>query len=62
VSDVPGARTQDIDHGRVDRVTFVVRPDGQVAATIGGVAPVENVEKALETVTRLASATLRVIV
>lgn len=60
VGDVPAGRKdtrgEEIDHGRVDRVTFVVKPDGQVAATIGGVAPVENVEKALETVTRLASA------
>lgn len=49
-------RGEEIDHGRVDRVTFVVRSDGKVAATIGGVAPVANVEQALETVTRLASA------
>ncbi len=60
VADIPAGRKDtkgnDIDHGRVDRVTFVIKPDGKVAATIGGVAPVANVEKALETVTRLASA------
>lgn len=60
VADTPAGRKDskgnDIDHGRVDRVTYVIKPDGKVAATIGGVAPVANVEKALETVTRLASA------
>ena len=60
VSDIPAGRKdtrgEEIDHGRVDRVSFVIRPDGKVAATIGGLAPVANVEKALETVTRLASA------
>lgn len=48
-------RGVDIDHGSVERVTYVVTPDGKVAATIGGVAPVANVEKALETVQRLAA-------
>lgn len=48
-------RGADIDHGSVERVTYVVTPDGKVAATIGGVAPVANVEKALETVQRLAA-------
>lgn len=60
VSDIPAGRKDtrgdEIDHGRVDRVSFVIKPDGKVAATIGGLAPVANVEKALETVTRLASA------
>jgi len=41
---------QDIDHGFAERTTFVVTPDGKVAATIGGVKPDENVMKALETV------------
>jgi len=48
-------RGVDIDHGSIERVTYVVTPDGKVAATIGGVAPVANVEKALETVQRLAA-------
>ncbi|KAB2964467.1 peroxiredoxin [Zoogloea sp.] len=60
VSDIPAGRKdtrgEEIDHGRVDRVSFVIKPDGKVAATIGGLAPVANVEKALDTVTRLASA------
>ena len=46
VADVPAGRKdtrgEDIDHGRVDRVTFVVKPDGQIAATIGGVAPLSH--------------------
>jgi peroxiredoxin len=44
---------QDIDHGFAERTTFVVTPDGKVAATIGGVKPDENVMKALETVQNL---------
>lgn len=48
-------RGKDIDHGFAERTTFVVRPDGRIAATIGGVAPVANVEKALEIVQQLAA-------
>lgn len=48
-------RGVDIDHASVERVTFVVAPDGKIAATIGGLAPVANVEKALETVQQLAA-------
>jgi peroxiredoxin len=47
-------RGQEIDHGRAERTTFVVTPDGKVAATVGGVAPDENVELALEAVRKLA--------
>lgn len=39
-----------IDHGFAERSTFVITPDGKVAATIGGVAPVANVEAALKAV------------
>ncbi|MBN9695034.1 MAG: peroxiredoxin [Zoogloea sp.] len=48
-------RGVDIDHASVERVTYVLTSDGKVAATIGGVAPVANVERALETVQRLAA-------
>ncbi|MCK9261615.1 MAG: peroxiredoxin [Azoarcus sp.] len=48
-------RGQEIDHGFVERTTFVLTQDGRVAATISGIAPVTNVEKALETVERLAA-------
>ena len=47
------SRGQDIDHGFAERTTFVVTPDGKVAATVGGVSPVENVEKALAEVQKL---------
>ena len=42
-----------IDHGFAERTTFVVTSDGTIAETIGGVSPIENVEKALEAVQRL---------
>jgi peroxiredoxin len=47
------SRGQDIDHGFAERTTFIVTPDGKVAATVGGVSPVENVEKALAEVQKL---------
>jgi peroxiredoxin len=43
-----------IDHGFVERTTFIVTPDGKVAATIGGLSPQENVTAALQAVQRLA--------
>lgn len=46
-------RGADITHGFTERTTFVVRPDGRIAATVGGVSPVENVEQALAVVRRL---------
>jgi thioredoxin-dependent peroxiredoxin len=45
---------QDIDHGFTERTTFVVTPDGKVAATICALKPAENVMKALETVQAIA--------
>ncbi|CAM3677913.1 peroxiredoxin [Polaromonas hydrogenivorans] len=60
VSDTPAGRKDtrgaDIDHARVERTTFIVTPDGKVAATVGGLTPVANVEKALEVVQGLAKA------
>ena len=55
---VPGrkdTRGADIEHGFAERTTFVVTPDGRIAATIGGLAPVDNVERALEAVQKLAA-------
>jgi peroxiredoxin len=46
-------RGDEIDHGFTERTTFVVTPDGKVAATIGNVSPQENVAKALEAVQQL---------
>ncbi|WP_290867143.1 peroxiredoxin [Aquabacterium sp.] len=48
-------RGADIDHGFAERTTFVVTPDGKVAATVGGLTPAANVEKALKAVQKLAS-------
>jgi peroxiredoxin len=54
VAEIPAGRKDsrgvEIDHGRVDRTTFVVGQDGKVVATVGGLAPAANVEKALEVV------------
>ncbi|MGZ5780096.1 MAG: peroxiredoxin [Burkholderiaceae bacterium] len=49
-------RGVDIDHGFAERTTFIVTPDGKIAATVGGLAPIENVEKALDVVQKLAVA------
>jgi peroxiredoxin len=52
----PGAKNtkgDEIGHGFAERTTFVVTPDGKVAATIGNMAPTDNVAKALETVQHL---------
>ena len=46
-----------IDHGFAERLTFIVTPDGKVAATIGGqgVTPDQNVEQALQAVKDIAA-------
>ena len=48
-------RGADIDHGFAERTTFVVTPNGKIAATVGGLAPEANVAKALDVVQRLAA-------
>jgi peroxiredoxin Q/BCP len=54
VAEIPAGRKDtrgvEIDHGRVDRTTFIVGQDGRVVATVGGLAPAANVEKALDIV------------
>jgi thioredoxin-dependent peroxiredoxin len=61
VTDLPAGRKDtrgvEIDHARTERTTFIVTTDGRIAATIGGLAPDANVDKALETVQKLASIT-----
>ena len=47
-------RGVEIGHAFAERTTFIVTPDGKIAATIGGLAPDKNVEQALEAVQRLA--------
>lgn len=49
-------RGLEIDHGFSERTTFVVAPDGRIAATLGGLAPATNVENALEAVQKLWAA------
>ncbi|MBS0348428.1 MAG: peroxiredoxin [Proteobacteria bacterium] len=48
------SRGKDIDHAFTERTTFVIRPDGRIAATVAGLQPVANVDKALEVVQTLA--------
>jgi thioredoxin-dependent peroxiredoxin len=48
-------RGQEIGHGFAERTTFIVQPNGTIAATIGGVAPADNVEKALAAVQALSA-------
>jgi len=57
VAGVKDTKGNEIDHGFIERTTFVIDGTGKVAATIetkNGVTPVTNVEKALEAVQMLA--------
>lgn len=45
----------EIGHAFAERTTFIVTPDGKIAATIGGLAPAENVDKALAAVQQLSA-------
>ncbi|MDO9103710.1 MAG: peroxiredoxin [Methylovulum sp.] len=47
-------RGNDINHGFAERTTFIITPDGKIAATIGGLKAKENVDKALEVIQHLA--------
>jgi len=47
-------RGADIDHATTERTTFIITPDGRIAATVGGLTPAANVEKALEVVQQLS--------
>jgi peroxiredoxin Q/BCP len=47
-----------VDHGLIERTTYVITPDGKIAATIetkNGITPITNVEKSLEVVQALAA-------
>ena len=52
---IKDTRGVEIDHGFTERTTFIVTPDGKIVATIGGLAPAQNVEKALAVVQQLAA-------
>jgi peroxiredoxin len=54
---VKDTRGKAIEHGFAERTTFIVTPDGKIAATVGGVSPKENVEQALAIVQQLARTT-----
>jgi peroxiredoxin len=49
-------RGVEIGHGFAERTTFIVKSDGTIAATIGGVSPDENVMQALTAVQGLQHA------
>lgn len=49
------SRGVEIDHGFIERTTFVVTPDGRIAATISGVPAADNVRQALAAVEQLKS-------
>jgi len=51
--DMKDTRGVNIDHGFAERTTFIVTPEGMIAASIGGLAPDENVDKALAAVETL---------
>lgn len=50
-------RGNEINHGFAERTTFIVTPDGKVAATVGGqgVTPTGNVDRSLEIIQQLAA-------
>ena len=50
------SRSAEADHGLAERTTFIVTPNRKIAATVGGLAPTVNVDRALAEVQRLASA------
>ena len=43
-----------IEHGLAERSTFVVAPDGHIAAAFDGLSPIDNVDHALAAVQQLA--------
>lgn len=49
-------RGNEINHGFAERTTFIVTPDGKIAATLSALAPAANVAKALEAVQKLDGA------
>lgn len=47
-------RGVDIGHGFAERTTFIVMKNGEIAKTIGGLAPADNVRESLAAVQKLA--------
>ncbi|MGI9270497.1 MAG: peroxiredoxin [Woeseiaceae bacterium] len=46
-------RGVEVNHGFAERTTFIVKSDGDVSEVIGGISPMENVQKSLEAVQNL---------
>ncbi|HIV70083.1 MAG TPA: peroxiredoxin [Candidatus Aquabacterium excrementipullorum] len=44
-----------VDHGSIERTTFILGKDGKVLATVGGVSPLANVEAALSAVQKVTA-------
>lgn len=57
IAGIKDTRGDEVDHGLVERTSFVITPDGTIAAAIGGISPTDNVMKALEIVQRLKAKT-----
>lgn len=55
VSGRKDTRGVEIDHGFTERTTFIVGPNGTIVATLDGLSPTKNVDKALEVVRALAN-------
>lgn len=49
-------RGEEIKHEFTERTTFVIAPNGKIAATIGGVSPADNVQQTLTAVQKLIRA------
>ncbi len=47
------SRGEDIRHGLAERSTFIVTPDGRIAASLSGLKPADNVAQSLAAVQRL---------
>ena len=51
---VRDSRGMDIGHNITERTTFIIASDGKIAASVGGVSPEENVNKALALAQKIA--------
>jgi len=49
-------RGAEIDHGFAERVTYIITPDGKIAATLSALTPAQNVARSLEIVQQLSDA------
>lgn len=46
-------RGEDIRHGLAERTTFIITPNGRIAASLSGLKPADNVEQSLKAVQQL---------